>query len=60
MDLRVVRSPRRDGRAGPADWHQVCPGHDRYIRVRAGHPRAADAWLWLGTKGRLTASASVR
>ena len=29
---------------------------DRYIRVRAGHPRAADAWLWLGTKGRLTAS----
>ena len=29
---------------------------DRYIRVRAGHPRAADAWLWLGTKGRLTSS----
>ena len=29
---------------------------DRYIRVRAGHPRAADPWLWLGTKGRLTAS----
>ena len=29
---------------------------DRYVRVRAGHPRAADAWLWLGTKGRLTAS----
>jgi len=29
---------------------------DRYIRVRAGHPRAADARLWLGTKGRLTAS----
>ena len=29
---------------------------DRYIRVRAGHPHAADAWLWLGTKGRLTAS----
>jgi site-specific recombinase XerC len=29
---------------------------DRYIRVRAGHPRAADAWLWLGTKGRLTTS----
>ena len=25
-------------------------------RVHAGHPRAADAWLWLGTKGRLTAS----
>ena len=29
---------------------------DRYIRVRAAHPRAADPWLWLGTKGRLTAS----
>ena len=28
---------------------------DRYIRLRAGHPRAAGAWLWLGTKGRLTA-----
>ena len=21
---------------------------DRYIRVRAAHPRAADSWLWLG------------
>jgi site-specific recombinase XerC len=29
---------------------------DRHIRLRAGHPRGADAWLWLGTKGRLTAS----
>ena len=29
---------------------------DRYIRVRATHPRAADPWLWLGKKGRLTAS----
>src|SRR6266536_3530636 len=29
---------------------------DRYIRVRAGHARAADPWLWLGKKGRLTAS----
>ena len=25
---------------------------DRYVRVRAGHPRTADQWLWLGTKGR--------
>ena len=24
---------------------------DRYTRVSAGHPHAADAWLWLGTKG---------
>jgi len=29
---------------------------DRYIRVRTGHPHAADTCLWLGTKGRLTAS----
>jgi site-specific recombinase XerD len=29
---------------------------DRYIRARAGHPHAADPWLWLGKKGRLTAS----
>jgi integrase len=29
---------------------------DRYLRVRAAHPRAEDQWLWLGTKGRLTAS----
>jgi len=29
---------------------------DRYIRVRASHSRSADAWLWLGTRGRLTAS----
>jgi len=29
---------------------------DRYIRVRAAHPRSDDAWLWLGTKGRLTPS----
>ena len=29
---------------------------DRYIRVRAAHPHAADPWLWLGKKGRLTAS----
>ena len=29
---------------------------DRCIRVRTGHPRAAGPWLWLGKKGRLTAS----
>lgn len=29
---------------------------DRYIRVRAGHPRTGLPWLWLGPKGRLTAS----
>jgi site-specific recombinase XerD len=29
---------------------------DRYIRARAAHPHAADPWLWLGKKGRLTPS----
>jgi len=29
---------------------------DRYLRTRAAHSRAEDSWLWLGTKGRLTAS----
>jgi site-specific recombinase XerC len=29
---------------------------DRYVRLRAGHPHAAGPWLWLGKKGRLTAS----
>jgi len=29
---------------------------DRYIRVPAAHPRAADPWLWLGKRRRLTAS----
>ena len=29
---------------------------DRYIRARAAHPHAANPWLWLGKKGRLTPS----
>jgi site-specific recombinase XerC len=29
---------------------------DRYIHTRAVHPHAADLWLWLGKKGRLTPS----
>ncbi len=28
---------------------------DRYIRIRARHPRADSPWLWLGTSGRDTA-----
>lgn len=26
---------------------------DRYLRVRARHPRAEEKWLWIGVKGRL-------
>jgi site-specific recombinase XerD len=29
---------------------------DRYVRARALHPWAAEPWLWLGQKGRLTDS----
>ena len=29
---------------------------DRYLRARAKHPHAALPWLWLGPKGRLTAT----
>jgi site-specific recombinase XerD len=29
---------------------------DRYLRLRAAHPRAELPWLWLGPKGRLTPS----
>jgi integrase len=29
---------------------------DRYLRVRGRHEHAAEPWLWLGKKGRLTAS----
>jgi site-specific recombinase XerD len=29
---------------------------DRYLRARAKHPQAALPWLWLGPKGRLTAT----
>jgi integrase len=29
---------------------------ERDLRTRAAHSRAEDPWLWLGTKGRLTAS----
>ncbi|MGH9224453.1 MAG: tyrosine-type recombinase/integrase, partial [Acidimicrobiales bacterium] len=29
---------------------------DRYIRARAKHPMAAQPWLWIGGKGRLTDS----
>jgi site-specific recombinase XerD len=27
---------------------------DRYVRLRARHPRKDSEWLWLGRKGRLT------
>ena len=29
---------------------------DRYVRVRARHPRADERWLWIGLKGKMTPS----
>ena len=29
---------------------------DRFLRVRARHPRAAERWLWIGLKGKMTES----
>ncbi len=29
---------------------------DRYLRLRARHPRAAPPWLWLGGRGHMTDS----
>lgn len=29
---------------------------DRYLRARSRHPHTNEDWLWLGTKGRMTAS----
>jgi site-specific recombinase XerD len=29
---------------------------DRYVRARSRHPQAAQPWLWLGAKGRMTDS----
>src|SRR5207302_6823332 len=29
---------------------------DRYLRIRARHPRANEPWLWIGRKGGMTPS----
>jgi site-specific recombinase XerD len=52
--VRVVAKGRREmvlpiGKKSARDL-------DRYLRVRAAHPRADLPWLWLGPKGRLTPS----
>jgi hypothetical protein len=33
---------------------------DRYLRARAKHPHAQLPWLWLGPKGRLTATGTAQ
>ncbi|MDA0364884.1 MAG: tyrosine-type recombinase/integrase, partial [Chloroflexi bacterium] len=52
--LRVLGKGRRE-RILPIGARTV-KALDRYGRVRAEHPGAAEPWLWLGHKGRLTAT----
>ncbi|HVM29380.1 MAG TPA: tyrosine-type recombinase/integrase [Candidatus Limnocylindrales bacterium] len=54
LDLSVarVRGKSRTMRATPFGKH-TARALDRYLRVRARHPRAGEPWLWLGTKGKL-------
>ncbi len=50
--LRVIGKGRRE-RILPIGARTV-KALDRYLRLRARHPAAAQPWLWLGRKGRMT------
>ncbi len=50
--LRVIGKGRRE-RVLPIGAKTV-KALDRYIRKRSQHPAAAQPWLWLGRKGRMT------
>lgn len=48
--------PSGNGLTLAEPYATTASGVDRYIRARAVHPHAADPWLWLSKKGRLTPS----
>jgi site-specific recombinase XerD len=52
-EVAVVMGKGRRSRACPFG-RRTAQALDRYLRVRARHPHADAAWLWLGKKGRLT------
>jgi len=52
--LRVVGKGRRERPVGIG--HRTVKALDRYIRRRGLHPQAAQPWLWLGHRGKLTNS----
>jgi site-specific recombinase XerD len=52
--LRVLGKGRRQRLIGMGP--RTGKAIDRYLRRRAQHPRAAEPWLWLGTKGHMTGS----
>jgi site-specific recombinase XerD len=60
FDLEVagVHGKGRRERALPFG-HKTALALDRYIRVRSRHKHADSPWLWIGQKGRLTASGLV-
>jgi site-specific recombinase XerD len=55
LDVAMVLGKGRRERALPFG-QKTAVSLDRYLRVRARHPHAASEWLWLGLRGRLTAS----
>src|SRR5512132_4194447 len=55
LDVAMVMGKGRRERALPFG-KKTAVALDRYLRVRARHLHAASEWLWLGLKGRLTAS----
>lgn len=56
LDLtnQVVVVSGKTGTRGVPYGSQTATRLDRYLRVRRRHPAAAEPWLWLGRKGRLT------
>jgi len=52
-EVALVMGKGRRARACPFG-RRTAQALDRYLRARARHPAATEAWLWLGKKGRLT------
>jgi site-specific recombinase XerD len=57
LDGGLLTVTRKGGRTGiAAIGAQTVKALDRYLRLRAKHPRAHEGWLWLGMRGRMTGS----
>jgi integrase len=55
QDVALVVGKGRRPRACPYGA-RTAQAIDRYLRLRSRHPAAAEPWLWLGKKGRMTDS----
>ena len=51
---QVVVVTGKTGTRGVPYGSETATRIDRYLRLRRRHPAAAEPWLWLGRKGRLT------